>query len=265
MKLWGRGNDKAETVRGRFQSAGWSLAFETQGVGEPVLLVHGFASSLATNWKTPGILGALAEAGFSAAALDLRGHGGSDRPHVPGAYSLDAMAGDVERFIAYLGIERPHVVGYSMGSRILLRLLTARPDLARSAVLGGIGNAIGEAIGPWREEIAEALLAPDPGEIASRTGRRFRLFAESQGNDLAALAQCIREAIEPIDTALLPRITVPVLVLAGAEDDQIADPQGLARRIPGARAEIIGNRNHMTIIGDARFRQAILGFLKGQS
>ena len=261
MKFWRRGG-KAEPMQGHFQSAGVSLAFETQGEGEAVVLVHGFASNLATNWRTPGILKALAEAGFLAAALDLRGHGASDRPREPGAYSLDAMAGDVERFIAHLGVERPHLVGYSMGSRILMRLLTTRPQPARSVILGGAGSGIGEFNPDWSERIAEALLTADVGKITDRVARRFRLFAESQGNDLRALAQCIREAIEPIDLSLLARITVPALVLAGAEDDQITDPEGLAQRIPGARTEFIPNRNHMTIIGDARFRQAIVSFVK---
>lgn len=261
MKLWRRGDDQA-AVQGRFQSSGLSFAFETMGQGAPVVLVHGFASSLATNWKTPGIMKALAEAGFLSAAFDGRGHGQSDRPSAPGSYGLDAMAGDVEAFIRHLGLERPALVGYSMGARIVIRFLATRPSLSRAAVLGGVGDGVGASSHPFSARIAEALLARDAGQISDKIARRFRLFAESQGNDLRALAQCIREVMEPIDPGTLSRIGVPVLVLAGGADDQIADPEALARRIPGARAQIVPNRNHMTIIGDARFRQAIVSFLK---
>ena len=261
MRFFGRGADK-DMKAGRFQSAGVSLAYEVTGSGPPVLFVHGFASSIETNWKTPGILKAVAEGGFQAVAFDGRGHGQSDRPSAAGAYRPDAMADDVENLIAQLGLERPALVGYSMGARIVLRVLTTRPHLARAAILGGVGDGVFGSSEAFGTRIAEALLAPDAGAITDKIARRFRLFAESQGNDLRALAQCIREAMEPLDPSGLPTLSVPVLVLAGSDDDQITDPQGLARRIPGARAEIIQNRNHMTIIGDARFRQAIVSFLK---
>ena len=261
MGLFGRGAAK-DVTQGRFPSDGVSLAYEVLGQGAPVLFVHGFASSIETNWKTPGILKAVAEAGFQAVAFDGRGHGQSDRPSESGAYRPEAMVKDVENLIAHLGLTRPALVGYSMGARIALRLLCERPVLARAAILGGVGDGVFGSSDVFGVRIAEALLAPDVGEVTDKIARRFRLFAESQGNDMRALAQCILEAMEPIDPAGLTRIAQPVLVLAGSDDDQITEPQALARRIPGARTEIISRRNHMTIIGDARFRQAIVGFLK---
>lgn len=260
MALWRRDGERA--FAGRFRSGDHALAFETMGEGDTVIFVHGFASSLVTNWKNSGCFQAVVDAGFMAAGFDARGHGQSDRPIAPGSYDPDEMAEDIRRFAAHLGVECAHFVAYSMGARIVLRLLHQSPKLVRSAILGGVGDGVGRSNTRFAEMIAHALLAADASAITDRVARRFRIFAENQGNDLRVLAQCVREVMKPIDFASIAQIACPVLVLAGGEDDQIEDPEALARRIPGARTQIISGRNHMTVIGDARFRQAIVNFLR---
>jgi pimeloyl-ACP methyl ester carboxylesterase len=262
MKLWENARGAGREPSGRFDSNGVSLAYERLGAGPPVVLVHGFASSFATNWMTPGTVKALTEAGFSVAGFDHRGHGHSDRPSEPGAYRLEVLAADVVRFIEFLGLAAPVLVGYSMGARVVLRLLTTRPGLAQAAVLGGIGEGAGRTGDGFAERIAAALLDPDPRALRDPIARRFRQFADHQGGDLRALAQCIREVAEPVDLGALARLDLPVLVLAGAKDDQIENPAGLAARIPGASAQIIPDRNHNTVVSDARFKQAMVTFLK---
>jgi pimeloyl-ACP methyl ester carboxylesterase len=79
-----------------FDSSGVEINYVVEGGGAPVVLVHGFASSLQGNWKDTGVIPALVAAGRQAVALDCRGHGRSGKPHDPTAYAGTAMAGDRE-------------------------------------------------------------------------------------------------------------------------------------------------------------------------
>ena len=71
-------------------------------------------------------------------ALDVRGHGGSGKPKQEDAYGVE-MAEDVVRLLDHLKIRKAHVVGYSMGGMITMKLLTRHPERVRSAILGGMG------------------------------------------------------------------------------------------------------------------------------
>ncbi|MGN6767585.1 MAG: alpha/beta fold hydrolase, partial [Rhizobiaceae bacterium] len=101
-----------------FNHDGFDLAFIDQGDGEPVLLIHGFASSHSVNWVTPGWVKTLTEAGYRAIAFDNRGHGASSKSYEPEDYRAQKMAGDAAAMLDHLGIPRAHVMGYSMGARI---------------------------------------------------------------------------------------------------------------------------------------------------
>lgn len=257
ISLFGR----REGAEGRLSAGGVALAYEVAGAGRPIVLVHGFASHRALNWKATNWFETLAEAGFQIAALDCRGHGASERPRRLGAYRLSAMAGDVAALIRHLRLERPDVMGYSMGARITLTLLLAEPDLVGRCVLGGVGRGLLEPGGAQAEAIATALEAPGAEGIADPIARRFRQFADRYKGDRAALAQCIREMWTPFAAADLAAIRTPVLIATGLKDDQIVDPESFARLIPGARHVGIPDRDHMTVIADRRFKAAILDFL----
>lgn len=84
----------------------------------PIVLVHGFASSRANNWRDRGWYETLLESGRRVIAMDCRGHGDSEKPHDPTAYETDVMAADAVRLLDHLGIERADFLGYSMGGRI---------------------------------------------------------------------------------------------------------------------------------------------------
>src|SRR5690348_7696309 len=77
------------------QSTGLRLAYEVDGEGAPIVLVHGFASSRVTNWKSTSWYRALTEAGRQVIAMDVRGHGESDKPHDPAAYDEGELERDV--------------------------------------------------------------------------------------------------------------------------------------------------------------------------
>jgi pimeloyl-ACP methyl ester carboxylesterase len=121
-----------------FDSNGVKIHYEDQGRGDPVILVHGFASRAEHNWGITGWYKTLAPQ-YRVIALDCRGHGQSDKPHDVKAYSGTAIEDDVIRLMDHLGLQRALLMGYSMGGRISMGLLVRRPERFRAVVLGGIG------------------------------------------------------------------------------------------------------------------------------
>ena len=85
----------------------------------------------------PGTIRMLAP-DYQVIALDLPGHGKSDKPEAADAYGVQ-MVEDVIAVMDHLQIRKAHIVGYSMGGMIILKLLTRHPDRVRSAILGGMG------------------------------------------------------------------------------------------------------------------------------
>ena len=120
-----------------FTSNGVKIHYVIRGKGEPVLLVHGLTSSVKVNWEMPGTIAELAKH-YQVIAFDNRGHGQSDRPEGEDQYGVQ-MVEDVVRLMDHLHITKAHVVGYSLGSMIALKLLALHPERVRSAVLGGMG------------------------------------------------------------------------------------------------------------------------------
>src|SRR5258705_13631788 len=101
-----------------FSNNGVDISYLDEGEGEPVMLVHGFASTKEVNWVQPGWVATLTRAGRRAIALDNRGHGESSKLYDPAGYHTDKMAEDVRALIDHLGLDRVDAMGYSMGARI---------------------------------------------------------------------------------------------------------------------------------------------------
>src|ERR1700760_4049035 len=120
------------------------IAFLDEGQGEPIGLVHGFASNKEVNWVAPGWGLTLTRAGRRVIALDNPGHGQSAKLYDPAAYHSSIMAEDISGLIEHLGFERADVMGYSMGARNTAFLALAHPGRTRSAVLGGLGMRLVE-------------------------------------------------------------------------------------------------------------------------
>jgi len=244
-----------------FVHDGVEIAFLDEGEGEPIVLVHGFASNKEVNWVAPGWVTTLTRAGRRVIALDNRGHGASAKLYDPADYHSAVMAEDVRALIHHLGLPRADVMGYSMGARITAFLALAHPDHVRSAVLGGLGIKLVEGVG-LPDTIAQALEAPSLAAVSDPTAYMFRAFAEHTKSDLRALAACMRGSRETLSRAEAGQIAVPVLVAVGSADHIGGSPQELAALIPGAEALTIPGRDHMLAVGDKVFKSTVLEFLE---
>jgi len=243
-----------------FDSDGVCIRFIDEGSGDPVLLVHGFASSVKYNWVDPGWVSLLRRNGYRVIAHDNRGHGESEKLHDPQFYQPGAMMEDARRLLDHLGIARADVMGYSMGARLTAFLALTHPPRVRSAIFGGLG---GNMIRPMAGTgpIAHALEAKSIDEVVNPTARTFRAFAEKTGSDLRALAACIRGSREPISREMVAKIACPVLVATGTEDVIGGQAAELAQLIPGAQALPIPRRDHMLAVGDRVYKDGVLAFL----
>jgi pimeloyl-ACP methyl ester carboxylesterase len=236
------------------------IAFLDEGQGEPIVLVHGFASNKAVNWVQPGWVATLTKAGRRVIALDNRGHGESTKLYDPADYHTDRMVEDVRALMDHLGLERTDVMGYSMGARITAFLARAHPARVRSAILGGLGIRLVDGVG-LPESIAEALEAPSLAAVSDPQGRTFRAFAEQTKGDLEALAACIRGSRQTLTREQAAAIRAPLLIAVGTKDPIAGSAHELAALIPGARALDIPDRDHMLAVGDRVFKAGVLEFL----
>lgn len=237
------------------------LSYDVAGQGRPIVLIHGFASSRVINWRGPGWYDTLAKAGRQVIALDVRGHGESDKPHRSEAYDESELAGDVVRLLDHLGHAQADVMGYSMGGFIALRLLHDDPGRVRRAIVAGVGE---NYYGRGRLEtdaIAAGLRAGDVSQVTEAVPRQFRLFAEQGRNDLEALALCMTRRRHSFTAEELGTLLVPMLIVVGEKDTIAGPPGALAAALPSAGVVIVPKRDHMSSVGDKVFKAAALEFL----
>jgi len=246
-----------------FDSDGVDIAYLDTGDDDAdrpaVLLIHGFASNLSTNWVSTSWIDTLKRAGYRVVAFDNRGHGMSAKLYDQADYGAPVMAEDARRLLDHLGIAQTHVMGFSMGARISAFLALAHPVRVRSVVFGGLGiNMIRGLAGTG--PIAKALEAPSINDVSNDTARTFRAFAEQTRSDLKALAACIRSARAPISEDMIQGLRMPVLVAVGSDDVVGGSAQGLAALIPDAKAFTIEGRDHMKSVGDRTYKDAVVKF-----
>ncbi|MDQ0320152.1 pimeloyl-ACP methyl ester carboxylesterase [Pararhizobium capsulatum DSM 1112] len=245
-----------------FSHDGLSIAYFDEGdpSGEPVLLIHGFASSANVNWVFPGWLKTLGDAGYRVIAFDHRGHGASSKPHDPALYHPQSMAADAVALLDHLGIATANVMGYSMGARVTAFMALAHPHRVRTVIFGGLGIGMVTGVGDW-DPIAGALLAPSLDDVTHERGRMFRAFAEQTKSDRLALAACISTSRDLLTAEDMGRIDIPALIGVGTKDDIAGSAQELADIMPHATAIDIPGRDHMLAVGDRVFKKAVLEFL----
>lgn len=243
-----------------FRNGSVEIAYLDEGDGEPIVLVHGFASSKNVNWVYPGWVSELRRAGRRVIALDNRGHGESTKLYDSEDYFISMMADDVRALMDHLGLDQADVMGYSLGARITAYLALHKPDYVRAAILGGLGIGLVRGGGPG-ENVAKALEADSLEDVSDPMGRTFRAFADQTRSDRRALAACLRGSRRLLTQDEAEAISRPVLIAVGTTDDIAGSPHELANIIPNSEVLDIPNRDHMRAVGDRVYKQGVLDYL----
>ncbi len=250
----------------KFDSNGVRLAYIDQGTGDAVLLIHGFCTNLEYNWIRNGWVDELIKSGFRVVGLDNRGHGRSKKLYDPSDYALDDMAADEFRLLELLDIERVHVIGYSLGARIATVFALNYPERIRTLTLGGLGdlNAVqGLSSGG---SVLRALEAPSIEYALDFAARSVRVFAESTGSNLKAMAACLKKGgTETIPKEKYAQIKVPVLVALGDSDVIAGSAEKLAALIPNGEALIIEGLGHLNAMANDEFIIGARAFIERHS
>lgn len=246
-----------------FNSAGVKIHYVTQGQGEAVVLVHGWAVSLTmwgkNRWGDNLILPTLAR-DFRVIALDCRGHGKSDKPHDPAAYG-PPMAEDVVRLLDHLQVRTAHVVGYSMGAVLAGYLVAHHPDRVRSVVFGG-----GAPVLKWDKshlQKSEDFLKKWQEDKGLQALSRL-LLGEQDREALALANRSLHQITVTADA--LRKYRGPVLFLYGSQEwDSTKHYVAEARKVFGrGEVVVIPGADHFTAPSRPEFRQALVKFLRAQ-
>lgn len=260
-----------------FDSNGVSIYFTDEGTGIPVILVHGFAVHADFNWRRVGIVDALARE-FRVITFDLRGHGLSGKPHDPDAYGIE-MVEDIVRLMDHLKIDKAHVVGYSLGGFLTLKLATMHPERLLSAA---------PLAGGWEKREESTFLARVPELIANleaglgvkppsgmfggdrpRTGFihtwSIKLITRLL-NDGQALGAMLRNVEELMVTEQALREThLPILSIAGTNDPLRIGVENLRDVLPDGKIVLIDGATHMSAIKHAMFLPTVIDFIRAHS
>lgn len=217
---------------------GTPIAWREIGTGRPLLLVHGYFAGAHANWIRPGHAAALARAGSRVIMPDLRGHGESGRPHDPSAYPRDVLAHDMQTLVATLALREYDIAGYSLGARVVVRML-ANGASPRRVILGGTGLegiVAAESQAAHFRHVLDQIGRHPPGSKAWLAEG----FLRANKGDPAAMRLVVDTiASTPLDT--LATFRCPILVICGEDDNENgsatalaeAVPTGHYRRIPG--------------------------------
>ncbi|WP_425319231.1 alpha/beta fold hydrolase [Agreia bicolorata] len=228
-----------------------------------VLAVHGFASSALVNWHATGWTRDLTRAGYRVIALDQRGHGESDKPHAPSAYSMEQLVADLVVVMDTYLIDEAVYAGYSLGARVGWQAALDLPGRITRAVLGGIPD--GQPLTRLRTNEARAFIETG-AEVEDRITRAYVTMASAiPGNDLEALMSLVdgmRDGIQP-DPSHPP--LQPVLFATGSDDAILERSRSLSEATPNGVFYEIPGRNHFNAPTSRHFRTAAIEFLRART
>jgi pimeloyl-ACP methyl ester carboxylesterase len=238
------------------------IAYESFGepADPPVLLVHGFASSRDGNWLRAGWARPLTDAGYRGIAVDLRGHGESDRPRNLAAYGMPRFQADLLAVLDDANAPSAHLLGYSLGARLAWEFAVVHPDRVRTLVVGGLpvsGSFAGYDVDQARAAVERGVEADDPATV-----RYLAMMSASAGNDPRALFRVAEAARRRPFRPMSPTPVQPMLIVAGGDDDIAAESEALAAEIPRASFVGLPGRNHINAITSRVFKDAVIEFLR---
>jgi pimeloyl-ACP methyl ester carboxylesterase len=228
----------AQGDQGFFDSDGVRIRYTDEGTGPPVVLIHGFIASSDLNWRMPGVIRLLAK-DYRVITLDNRGHGKSDKPTDVNEYGIK-MVHDVLRLLDHLKIAKAHIVGYSMGGMITMKLATIAPERMLSATIGGM-----------------AWIQPGPAVTVHTRRRGMNLPLRACARAFPTLGITRKE---------LAAIRVPAIVVIGTEDHLLGRRVDPMRRVrPDIPVVMIPGANHINCVFQPKFRRTIKEFLDKQA
>ena len=240
---------------------GVRLAYREVGDGRPLVLLHGIAGD-ATLWLRHGQAEAFAARGHRVIMPDLRGHGLSGRPHQASAYPADVLADDGLALLEHLGLDDYDLGGYSLGARIVVRMLVRGAAPGR-AVVGGQGLrevlGLGGGAGSFLRRVFAGSETFEPGSPEERGAQRLT----SSGVDPVAVLHVL-DSVVATPAEQLGRVQVPTLVVMGSDDERAHSAAELAAALPrGTLAVLPGN--HATAPAAPEFVAAFVEFLADRS
>jgi len=244
------------------QRDGVRIYYEDRGAGPAVLLTHGYTATLRM-WDPQ--VAALADR-YRIICWDMRGHGASDSPDDPAAYSHEATVADMTAILDACAVERAVIGGLSLGGFMSLLFHLVHPERVRALMLfdTGPGYKKDDARAEWNR-LAEgyALGFEAQGLAALGTGTEVRVATHRSAQGLAHAARGMLAQRDARVIESLPRIAVPTLLIAGSEDKPFLPAMDyLAAKIPGATKLVIEGAGHASNLERPEaFNQAVASFL----
>jgi pimeloyl-ACP methyl ester carboxylesterase len=238
---------------------GVELAWREIGEGQPLVLVHGLMGS-GTLLASDGPARAIAEQGYQVILPDLRGHGDSARPHDPACYPPDVLADDGLALIDHLGLGDYHLGGYSLGGKVVLRLL-ARGARPTRAIVGGQGLDALDAESGRTDGYRRTLAAIADGGTFEPGSPEEALagWLAQTGADPRAIGYLLDSSVATPPDALR-QVPAPTLVVAGISDPRSASAAELTALLPNGQLILVPG-DHLTALGAPEFTAVVLNFL----
>ncbi len=270
-------------ISGELHVNGHHYDLEISGQGEALLLLHGFGGDKSA-WAD---LRARLDSEYRVIAVDILGHGASDKPTQPRAYRMERASCDILSLLDELRIPACHLLGYSMGGRLALRLAARYPGRFRSLILesaspGLAGDVEREQRRRQDEALAERIetmgiawfadyweklpLWKSQGKLSDDILAAQR--KQRSGNSSTGLANSLRGMGSGAQPNLWPRlkqVTMPALLLAGELDSKfVAINQRMARQMPRADLQVIPDAGHNIHLEQPLiFQKRVKSFLHG--
>jgi pimeloyl-ACP methyl ester carboxylesterase len=245
---------------------GIAIEYQDGGQGSPVLLGHGYS---ATGRMWDGQRAALGDR-YRIVSWDMRGHGQTESPSDPAQYSAALTVADMRALLGHCGIERAVVGGLSLGGYVSLAFYLAHPEMVRALVIcdSGPGYRNAEARAAWNARAHERAAELEAKGLDALAGRSREMreamghHASAQGLAHAARGMLAQESSAVIDS--LATIEVPTLIIVGDQDQPFLAPcEYMAKKIPGARLEVIAGAGHSSNLDQpAAFNRVLLDFLQ---
>ena len=246
---------------------GVNIYFEVHGDGPPLILTHGY-SSTSSMWQ--GQIDALSKR-HKLILWDMRGHGQSDYPDDPQAYSEALTVGDIAALLDAVGADKAVVGGLSLGGYMSLAFHRAHPArvLALLIVDTGPGFKKDDARETWNRRALDTAerFERDGLDVLKSASRERSTVSHRNASGLALAARGMLTQRDARVIESLPEIKVPSLIVVGADDTPfLAASDYMAAKIPGAQKVVIPAAGHAVNIDQPQaFIDAVLPFLDGLS